>query len=838
MLMRVLAVMTVAMLAAGRADAAPADTAPADAAGAHAAAYVWWEGESPAETNFPAQTWFTPQNEAEQSRLSGGAWLSHQGKRQAGSPEPFARYRIEVPASGTYHFWVRKFWKHGPFRWRFDQADWRNCGRDVALADSVELRTHVVANWVYLGSVELEQGQTTFELRLLAGAGEDQVAAFDAFLLTPTAFFPAGKLKPGEKTGLAEPGRFSFEPAPDPFAPTALLDLRSLNEPVAGAAGYVRRDGDRLRLASGAEVRFFAVNVSAETAAQSRQSIDYLARKLAKLGVNMVRHHSALWDAAQIERIDARALDNLQYLVAAMKRQGIYTHLSFYFPLWLDVKPEYGIEGFDTIQNRKPFGLIFFNERLQELHRGWIRQILTAPNPHGGTPLGQDPALAIVELVNEDSLFFWTFTQQNIPPVQWKKLEERFGGPILPAWDMTRDGIRAGGPKKLSQMQKQVRFLADVQRDFYDRSTRYLKEELGYGGLVVASNWITADPALLTPIERWTYRATDIIDKHGYFGGRHEGEGAAYSVRTGHTYQDRSGLDVPGALPVHMIQEAEYPSMISEISWPQPNRYRTEFAPLVAACAALQGIDTISLFAMGSNYVRDTGMGKFQLATPAVAMTFPASALLYRRGDIAEATPTFIERSEADLFSLTEPMLTEAQAIDELRRTGHEAGEEAAGAGRRLIRTAPPAPHVRPEMQNQLLRRGRTLIINSPRSKGAIGFLKEAGPLEIDGVKINCGNDYAVILITSLDDQPIASSKRVLVTAMTDDRPYGFAAEGGRITSLGQFPFTVADIDATVSLGWPGDAMIRMTVLDENGYPRGDGSTRLARDAIHTIFER
>src|SRR5690606_35320611 len=127
MLMRVLAVMTVAMLAAGRADAAPADTAPADAAGAHAAAYVWWEGESPAETNFPAQTWFTPQNEAEQSRLSGGAWLSHQGKRQAGSPEPFARYRIEVPASGTYHFWVRKFWKHGPFRWRFDQADWRNC---------------------------------------------------------------------------------------------------------------------------------------------------------------------------------------------------------------------------------------------------------------------------------------------------------------------------------------------------------------------------------------------------------------------------------------------------------------------------------------------------------------------------------------------------------------------------------------------------------------------------------------------------------------------------------------------------------------------------------------
>src|SRR5690606_34016236 len=111
--------------------------------------------------------------------------------------------------------------------------------------------------------------------------------------------------------------------------------------------------------------------------------------------------------------------------------------------------------------------------------------------------------------------------------------------------------------------------------------------------------------------------------------------------------------------------------------------------------AALQGIDAVALFAMGSNYVRDTAIGKFQLASPAVAMTFPAAALLYRRGHLAEATPTFIERSEADLFSLTQPMPTEAQALDELRRTGNETNQEAAGVGGRLIRIDPPAPRVR-----------------------------------------------------------------------------------------------------------------------------------------------
>jgi hypothetical protein len=126
-------------------------------------------------------------------------------------------------------------------------------------------------------------------------------------------------------------------------------------------------------------------------------------------------------------------------------------------------------------------------------------------------------------------------------------------------------------------------------------------------------------------------------------------------------------------------------------------------------------------------------------------------------------------------------------------------------------------------------------IIDTPKTKGAIGFLKFAKPIQIAGVTIDCRNDYAVVLVTSLDDQPIAESKRVLVTAMTDDRPYGFRAQGGVIRSLGQFPFTVADIDATVIL--PGEGW-KATVLDENGYPRGEGGNPLPRDAVYTLFER
>jgi hypothetical protein len=158
------------------------------------------------------------------------------------------------------------------------------------------------------------------------------------------------------------------------------------------------------------------VNVSLANAQQDRASVDYLARKLAKLGVNMVRFHSPLWDDADPTKLDPKKLDAVFYLVSALKKQGIYTALSFYFPVWADGQ-KLGLEGYEAAENKKPFAALYFNPRLQQLHRDWCRQLLTTPNPHaGGVPLGRDPAVGMVEIVNEDSLFFWTFGKKNIPP--------------------------------------------------------------------------------------------------------------------------------------------------------------------------------------------------------------------------------------------------------------------------------------------------------------------------------------------------------------------------------------------------------------------------------------
>src|SRR5579862_6185281 len=103
---------------------------------------------------------------------------------------------------------------------------------------------------------------------------------------------------------LLQAGTWAFEPARDDFKPGALLDLRSLNEKVAGESGYVGIDtSGGFKLGSGKPVRFWAVNtgVGRENPYTVRPrgpkiapDLAVHARFLAKHGVNMIRLHAQL----------------------------------------------------------------------------------------------------------------------------------------------------------------------------------------------------------------------------------------------------------------------------------------------------------------------------------------------------------------------------------------------------------------------------------------------------------------------------------------------------------------------------------------------------------------
>ena len=71
--------------------------------------------------------------------------------------------------------------------------------------------------------------------------------------------------------------------------------------------------------------------------------------------------------------------------------------------------------------------LLFFDEDMQHVYFNWADKLLNTPNPYTGIPLGKDPAVAMLEIQNEDSHFFWTFNKDNMPPERWKKFTRLYG---------------------------------------------------------------------------------------------------------------------------------------------------------------------------------------------------------------------------------------------------------------------------------------------------------------------------------------------------------------------------------------------------------------------------
>ena len=865
--------------------------------------YLWWEGESPAEANFPKKTWFSASTfERKRHVLSGGDWLTNADKRKG--EEAYARYRIHLPSSGNYTLWARKFWKHGPFRWRFDRKSWRVCGGDIALADSVEIRKFLCVNWVSLGKVTLTAGPHSFELRLLAGEGEALTACFDCFLLTKTPFFPRGKLKPGEKSGRADEGFWAFEPDVDGFG-KAKLDLRPLNERTAGEWGFVRREGGQFVLGDGEPVRFWGVNCGPGVVMLDHDSLGYLARRLAKVGVNIVRFHGPLFDRNSPDptKMNEKLLDHLHYFVAALKEQGIYVKLSFYFPLWFRVKRSYGVPGYDAIKNKKPFALLYFDPRMQEIYKAWARALLLTKNPYTGVSFAKEPAVAIIELVNEDSYFFWTFNEKNIPRPQMEKLESLFGAwlsrkygsvekalaswggarqkrdspadaraGLLGVWHLTSKGCGEGSKRR--RMSDQLRFLAGNQREFYGRMVGFFREELGSKSLISCSNWKTADAKVLDPIERYTYTAGDLIDRHGYFGGRHKGPRASFSVGVGDTFADRAGVREPAGVPVQFNLVEGYPHIISEIGWTNPNRFKAEFPFLCATYGSLQGADGFFFFA-ASGPDWEYSPKKFPLTVPTIMGQFPATALIYRRGDVREGET--VVRDVLDLKGLYDfkgGAAMAAQSPDELRRADVPPGGVA--RGRTVTSIDPLAFYVgrvlrsfgreRSKAVLRDLRRyidrdgklirsstgeivwdyGRGVVrLDAPKAQGATGFLGKAGRIDLKDVAIESGNEFGTVLVVSLDEKPISRPRRLLIQAMTEERCWGWRVEGDRVADLGGYPMTVRNVDATVTLKRAG-LLKNVHVLDEHGYVRerlrplkeaGRMKIKLARDAMYTIVE-
>lgn len=529
---------------------------------------------------------------------------------------------------------------------------------------------------------------------------------------------------------LAQSGQTSwaFEPARDAFSAQSLLDLRYLNEKVAGETGFVRANGQgELLRGDGKPLRLWAVNSSTvDNTGKTRPlwhspppDLERHARFLAKRGVNMVRLHRQLSPdlkanpKAAIGDINLAERDAIWRTVAAMRKQGIYTTLSPYWANAMQLASHWGIAGG---AQQSANGLLFFDAQLQQAYKRWLRQLLSEKNPYTGIPLAQDPSLAIIQLQNEDSLLFWsvdniqgpqrlalerrygTFLQQKYGTLAkaqatWRGAAESGDAPqdgrmaLLPIWELTVDARHwplIGDPLdllggKAQRRADQTEFLARTMQDFNTDMVDYLRRELGVQQLVNAGNWKTASGRHLNDAERWTYTAGDVDAANAYTGGVHKGSNAGWAIGVGDQFSIDSVLHSPHRLPINLKQTQGRPMLLTEGNWVMPNAFGAEGPFLISAYASLSGVDGYFWFSTGdegwsppqsaNGYL--ASQAKWIFGTPEILGSFPAAALAYRLGYIRQGVPALVERRTlADLWGRKPPLITETASFDPNRDTG------------------------------------------------------------------------------------------------------------------------------------------------------------------------
>ncbi len=695
--------------------------------------------------------------------------------------------------------------------------------------------------------------------------------------------------QPKDLVWLKEEDTWPFQPERDQFSPDALLDLRSLNEGTAGQHGFIRlsEDGNSFVRGDGQSIRFWGGSDYTQRIAHEKKDqglLEHHARFLAKRGVNIVRLHGAIEPkrpGSKVTNVDEKELDEIYRLVAAMKTAGIYTMIDPYWAVQVHAQEGWGVA---DAGNGNCTALLFFDPALQKGYKAWLRRIYSEANPYTGVPLAKDPAVAVILIQNEDGTLFWSM--QSVKGQALLNLRKLYGDWVVKkygsfqkaqsawqgykheddnfaagrpgmfiVWELTQDARnkKGDGDGREARLADQAEFMGRMQYDFNREIARYLREELGCKQLINAGNWRSADQVILDDVERWSYTANDVIGKDHYFSGIHNGLNVGWQILPGQVFTSPSFTKNPLGSPLCLRQVVGRPFMVLESLWVPPTRYESEGPLVVAGQSCLTGLATFCWFATGAEEWQ-TPINKWTFSIPMTLGQFPAAALLFRKGYLLQGLAVVHEeRSLDNVFHRRLPLIAEEGAWDPNRDKGampegtpfkaavdplaylvgrvevKYGGDPAKSTVADLSKYIDPSRKTTRSITGQIttdLARGLYLV-DAPKAQGVTGFLGGAGPQRLSDVTVDCANQYASVVVIPLDDQPIATSRRLLVQVGTVCRPTGWrerpmriptkegVVEGSRIIEPGTSPWQVEKTRGQITVRNP--SIIKATSLDANG---------------------
>lgn len=228
----------------------------------------------------------------------------------------------------------------------------------------------------------------------------------------------------------------AFEVLPSDFSSEKerLISAAYLNSPITEKSRIIVSHDGHLQ-ANGKRLRIFGTNLSQFP---SKKTAEYYAAQLANQGYNCIRFHhtDAEWSNCFIKRldngkhiIDKQKLDNFDYFFAKLKEKGIYSNINFLTGREMSSADGYKPE-IDRISNWKhKHCLGFWNEQAQDFQKQYITMLLEHENPYTKTKYKDDPAVAFVEINNENGLimgYLCGWLDSYYGGEYWQELENKW----------------------------------------------------------------------------------------------------------------------------------------------------------------------------------------------------------------------------------------------------------------------------------------------------------------------------------------------------------------------------------------------------------------------------
>jgi len=613
---------------------------------------------------------------------------------------------------------------------------------------------------------------------------------------------------------------FRFRPARVDLRPT-ILDCSGWIEAPTGRHGFVTVQGDRFVFEDGTPARFWG----AQTDLWKKEQTDYAVRRMRRQGINITRQHGLgfLNDRRGKTSLDfsAEGFDRLDYFISKLGENGIYLILDAHYPLIYRYKAGDSIPGLPDGGTASKAH--FINEKAAALMSRRMTDIFTHFNPYTKKRYCDDPTIAMIEILNEESLFWG-----EIEPPFLSEMEDKFS-----AWLRTKygddEGLRrawtAGGKNPLAEGEgigpehrigmirntdfnegffrehpelqaagrDQMRFYVELEEKYWT-SCRDTLRQAGVKAPINATNWqghgFTTRPHMLGQSK------LDYIDRHGYWD-HPQGEGdSKWRIATALFH------DLPMVKAVEpdqdMLHYLGIGNLVTEKAWEQvlglpmtvsewntclPNRFSLEGTGLMAAYGSLQGWDASLQFGYFSpDWTDGLGDGSFDmLGNPPQILQYPAVSTLWHRQDVAEAE--LVAESlydEEGVFGLLEDRKPFPIAAALVGKVGYRF---AGGKRQPVVKDIAPFWDAKKRVARSVTGElhwdaARGLVrVNTPRTQAVIGFLS-AEPHILNDVRIVSPTGFGAAYVTAMDGTaPIRGASRLLITAVGPARNTGMEYE-------------------------------------------------------------